>query len=432
MNFLRVNTLKHQVAKSLNNENLFLNQKNIKKNMNKSTVSNAATFRQFGKDISNYGGLTVSTNEFPSCYNKKKSDLIVKHGKQKRISNKNCLLQKLKNYNIKQKQKTNNVKSLILPINEINKKLPLVTSTEMITECNCITMDVDEEKSSLMKSCEANLNVIPNEILNMINVQQCDEYIEDIFSHLKKIELNYLAKSDYMSKQIDINEKMRGILLDWLVEVHLKFKLFSETLFLTVNIIDRYLEKTNINRTKLQLVGVTAMFIACKYEEIYSPEVKDFIYMTDKAYTKGEMLKMESDILGALEYNVTVPSSLRYLELYQKHLGLSEIEVMYCKYLIEMCLMEYKFLKYNPSLIASCSMLISMGLHCKNISDLLTISGYELELLRNCSNDIISMIEKADVASLQAVRKKYYLSKYNEVSKIKITNFHFVSLITIK
>ncbi len=66
---------------------------------------------------------------------------------------------------------------------------------------------------------------------------------------------------------------MRAILIDWLVEVHLKFKLVPETLYLTVSLIDRYLEKVEVHWEKLQLVGVTAMLIASKYEEIYAPEV---------------------------------------------------------------------------------------------------------------------------------------------------------------
>ena len=79
---------------------------------------------------------------------------------------------------------------------------------------------------------------------------------------------------------------MRAILVDWIIEVHLKFKLLPETLFITVSLIDRYLEQIQIKRTNLQLVGVTAMLIASKYEEIYAPEVRDFVYITDNAYTK--------------------------------------------------------------------------------------------------------------------------------------------------
>lgn len=90
---------------------------------------------------------------------------------------------------------------------------------------------------------------------------------------------------------------MRSILIDWLIDVHLKFKLLPETLFLTINLIDRYLSKNAILRSKLQLVGVSSLFIACKYEEIYAPELKDFVYVCDHAYNKEEILEMEGRIL---------------------------------------------------------------------------------------------------------------------------------------
>lgn len=83
---------------------------------------------------------------------------------------------------------------------------------------------------------------------------------------------------------------MRAILVDWIIEVHLKFKLLPETLFVTVSLIDRFLEKQVVSRTKLQLVGVTAMLIASKYEEIYAPEVRDFVFITDNAYSRSEIL----------------------------------------------------------------------------------------------------------------------------------------------
>ncbi len=97
---------------------------------------------------------------------------------------------------------------------------------------------------------------------------------------------------------------MRAILIDWLVEVHLKFKLVPESLYLTVNLIDRYLELEQVNRQRLQLVGVTAMLIACKYEEIYPPIVKDFVYITDNAYSKEEILEMERRMLQTLDFDI--------------------------------------------------------------------------------------------------------------------------------
>ena len=123
---------------------------------------------------------------------------------------------------------------------------------------------------------------------------------------------------NYMTRQIDINEKMRGILVDWVIEVHLKFKYFPETLYLAINLIDRYLERTQILRNRLQLVAVAALLIASKYEEIYANEVKDFVFISDNAYSREEVLSMEEQILISLEFNVTIASSYRFLERFAK------------------------------------------------------------------------------------------------------------------
>lgn len=124
-----------------------------------------------------------------------------------------------------------------------------------------------------------------------------------------------------MSHQPEINEKMRSILIDWLIDVHLKFKLLPETLFITVSIIDRFLEKTRVSKSRLQLVGVTALFIASKYEEIYPPELKDFVYITDRAYTKQDLIQMEYHILSILSFNITFPTAIKFLERFNQYLG---------------------------------------------------------------------------------------------------------------
>ena len=97
---------------------------------------------------------------------------------------------------------------------------------------------------------------------------------------------------NYMNKQIDINEKMRAILIDWLIEVHDKFDLMGETLFLTVNLIDRFLSQKTVVRKKLQLVGLVSMLLACKYEEVSVPVVGDLILISDKAYSRTEVLEL--------------------------------------------------------------------------------------------------------------------------------------------
>jgi Cyclin, N-terminal domain len=114
-------------------------------------------------------------------------------------------------------------------------------------------------------------------------------YVEDMYHHFRSKETMTSVRPVFMETQPHINERMRSILVDWLVEVHLKFKLVPETLYLTVNLIDRYLERQEVSRPKLQLVGVTSLLIASKYEEIYPPELRDLVYICDRAYTRSEV-----------------------------------------------------------------------------------------------------------------------------------------------
>ena len=115
------------------------------------------------------------------------------------------------------------------------------------------------------------------------------DYVQDMYAHFRSREGETSVRPGFMDIQPHINEGMRGILVDWLVEVHLKFRLGAETLYLTINLIDRFLEKREVTRAKLQLVGVTCLLIAAKYEEIYPPELRELVYICDRAYTKEQI-----------------------------------------------------------------------------------------------------------------------------------------------
>jgi len=154
---------------------------------------------------------------------------------------------------------------------------------------------------------------------------------------------------------------MRAILVDWLVEVHMKFRLTSETLYLCINIIDRYCALVTVERTDLQLVGVTALLIACKYEEIYPPEVRDCIYITDRAYTRQDVIDTEAEILRVLEFKITVstghPFLLRFLFITQATETMSHA----AHYYMERVLQEHDFLSYRPSLIATAAVCLALN-----------------------------------------------------------------------
>ncbi|KAF5184086.1 G2/mitotic-specific cyclin-2, partial [Thalictrum thalictroides] len=138
------------------------------------------------------------------------------------------------------------------------------------------------------------------------------EYVEDLYKFYRLVE-NTSRVHDYMDSQPDINIKMRAILVDWLIEVHNKFELTPETLYLTIYIVDRYLSVKAVLRRELQLVGISAMLIASKYEEIWALEVNDFVCISDRAYTRKQVLLMEKSILDKLEWSLTVPTPYMFL-----------------------------------------------------------------------------------------------------------------------
>jgi hypothetical protein len=106
--------------------------------------------------------------------------------------------------------------------------------------------------------------------------------------------------------------------VEWIIDVHRKFRLMPETLFVTINIIDRYLSETEIKKSQLHLLGVTALLISTKYEEIYPPELKDLLSISENKFKKEEVLKMENHIIATLSFNFGPPSALRFLERFRK------------------------------------------------------------------------------------------------------------------
>ena len=162
-----------------------------------------------------------------------------------------------------------------------------------------------------------------------------------------------------MHTQVDINCKMRAILIDWIVEVHLKFKLADPTLYLTCHIIDRFCMLENVHRSKLQLVGVTALLIACKYEEIYPTEVRDCVYITDHAYTREEVLEMEQTILRRLKFELSVPTQWTFLVRFLKVAKATDRQHHRAQYYLERCLQEHDGLSFRPSMLAAASIFLA-------------------------------------------------------------------------
>ena len=279
--------------------------------------------------------------------------------------------------------------------------------------------EIKKENNNKINNLNINDNIF--EFPKNENPENVDEYFDDICEELSKYEEKYLVNPEYMSKQTDINSRMRAILIDWLIDVHLKYKLVPQTMYIAVNLIDRFLEKNDINRSKLQLVGVTAMFIACKYEEIYPPELKDFVYITDGAYIKSDVLKMENKMLSSLNFDITFPTQWNLFETFKKKLNLDEKTFKLAWFLIELCLINYKILKYKMSQIAASAILIaSKTMNVYKNDWLFKNLGIDEKNLDECCREMYKFNDYNSNHNLKAIRRKFSSSKFDEVAKIKL------------
>ncbi|XP_028805321.1 G2/mitotic-specific cyclin S13-7 [Neltuma alba] len=237
------------------------------------------------------------------------------------------------------------------------------------------------------------------------------EYIDELYKFYKFAESDSRVY-DYMGSQPDVNAKMRAILVDWLIEVHRKFELMPETLHLTINIVDRFLSLKAVSRKELQLVGISSMLIACKYEEIWSPEVNDFVCISDNAYKREQVLVMEKTILRKLEWYLTVPTPYVFLVRYIKVSSPSDKEMENMAYfLAELGLVHYAtVILYSPSVIAASAVYaarFTLGRSPFWTQTLEHYTGLSEDKLRECAKLMVSFHSLAGESKLKAVFKKF-------------------------
>ncbi|XP_075971539.1 cyclin B [Anticarsia gemmatalis] len=254
-------------------------------------------------------------------------------------------------------------------------------------------------------------------------------YIKDIYKYLTELEEKYPIEPEHLRKQSVITGKMRATLIDWLVEVQRQFSLVLETFHLTVGIIDRYLQAVpNVQRNQLQLVGVTAMFIASKYEEIYAPDVGDFVYVTDNAYTKSDVFQCERDIMSKLGFCLARPIPLSFLRRFVKAAHGTSKNHHLAKYFVDLSLVEYTMAHYRPSEMAAAAICLSLHLLSgKKLEEVWTptlayYSGYTLEHIDPIIRKLAKIVVNVDNSKYKAVYNKYLdmtLAKVSSLPQLK-------------
>jgi len=290
-----------------------------------------------------------------------------------------------------------------------------------------------EEKDTKETLVDLPKTLIPHDVRDIDgqdekNPQLCSEYAMEMFAYLQTLEQKKLIRVGHLNGSLT-SDKMRAVLIDWLVEVQIQFKLLQETLFGTIEILDRYMaiDGKSISRDRLQLVGVSCMFLAAKIEEVYAPAISDFVYITDNAYTENDIKKTEIKILSALEFNLFQPLSLHFLRRYSKAGDVDVLQHSLAKYALEVGLLDYSLVPVSGSELAAAALFLSLLL-LEPESTTSTVwsptlayySSYKrdklLPTVAKLALGIVGIAEKS--CKLQGVRMKYQSSKFLKVADL--------------
>ncbi|XP_014785257.1 G2/mitotic-specific cyclin-B [Octopus bimaculoides] len=286
------------------------------------------------------------------------------------------------------------------------------------------TENESKSQSSPMEVCESEPRIVMANVIDIDaddheNPQLVSEYVNDIYTYLRELEKTYSVRKNYLQGQ-EITGKMRAILIDWLCQVHHRFRLLQETLYLTVSVLDRFLQINPVTRSKLQLVGVTSMLIASKYEEMYAPEVSDFVYITDNAYTRADIRQMEMHILKTLDFKLGKPLCLHFLRRNSKAGQVDANTHTLAKYLMELTIVEYDMVNIHPSHLAAAALCLSLHLisNTEWNDTLAYYSTYTKSDLADIIRKLAKLVLKAETSKLTAIRTKFQGSKFFKISTI--------------
>jgi len=334
LNFL--NTFENQtqnISKNVNNKSIDLKKNDNLKENKILSIDTSICNSNFENQLNNFNSKNANVENFYNNLNKRISVNASANSYKNQLSNNT-----ISNFQISNnlQNQTNNLNSFNFPIIEkINNFSNIIESPNPFAN------------SKLLKEIQKSPQIL-------------DEYFPELLQSLK-IEEKLLKYNPINRKyHTDVSEKMRLILVSWLTEVHKKFRLLDETLYLTVHIIDSCLHSIDFtwNKSNFQLLGVSALLLACKYEEIYFPELNDFYRITDKTFSISQIIECEFHICKILKYCIFTCYPIRFLELYRFIFNLSDSEFFFCKLIVEISIMDSRFLEFDRSLIALASVFV--------------------------------------------------------------------------
>jgi hypothetical protein len=251
-----------------------------------------------------------------------------------------------------------------------NKKLNQRKNNKLINIFNPL-LKKKKDNENINNSSFNSLKKIKNNYLfitkNVFLIEELNigkEFLTEILIGLKKDEkINIPSYSNNIFKYQDsseINEKHRAVVIEWLSYIIHYFSQSNETLFMSVNIMDRYISKKKITLNNYQLVAISSYLIASKYEDTNTPSINDLIYISKDIYTHNDIINMEIDILSTLNFDIFSVSSYQFYSFFYLVSNLNN-KILFClgHLILELCLLNIDIMSYDPSLLAICSLIVA-------------------------------------------------------------------------
>jgi cyclin B len=252
--------------------------------------------------------------------------------------------------------------------------------------------------------------------------QDAFDFDLEVFQFMKQREMDQIADPHYFNRQPTIKPKVRMALIDWMVELHKKLRMHTDTLFIAVYLVDLYLSKAELDKNSLQLLGSATLLIAGKVDEVYAPTIRTLVSHSKKVFTSREMSRLEAEILSTLDFKVNFLHASHFMKRFLRIPEPSSRLSMLAHFLNEVAIMDDLFIGTRPSLLAASVVSLALQLEKgsgKWQSDIESNTGYTIKELEPLANQLLESIQRLNKTNYKAVLRKYGTDELCSVSKIQ-------------
>ena len=358
---------------------------------------------------------------------KNKEDKLIKDNQESKMKENNSILENKENKGIIE-EKPINIK------NEINSKsIDKVYNIKHFhkskTNQNFINSNINKYELEIKKPINEENIELKNQIITPINKnnnpQYLYEYIFDILQNLLLDESLYISNNyinpNYLfsyNEDTELTPEIRTVSINWLIMIIYKiFKFKENTLFLTVQIIDRFLSKKMLLVERTELLILCSLILSSKHEEIDYVNMVESLQLSSNKFTKEEIINMQYEILNELNFELIVPTMNDYYNIYCTILNLNEMEINKGTYLLNIILVDYNIIKYPNFIISLAAVKL---IYNKNINNIIKRLRYYF--IKNKQDKFLEIINDEKLLDkvchkIKKIYKNYTINKHANIEE---------------